>query len=213
MQDRPNIAKPMTKNQQRRAKKNMQDQNTTEHLADSKLEDGPTNKPIYERYEDILRKKQDKIERLRQQELIKAQQKDPDSFFSNHRPTLCDKSREIVQEMGRSKTPVPPNYDTRVSKQVNQFIKLSRDWGDLRKRNLSNIEKTLEKKFKQEHTFRPKIDKGSARIYKSIGEEKGLARSFINRFEVFQEKKHDKVEKLKQAQDNAFTFKPATLEN
>jgi hypothetical protein len=78
-----------------------------------------TRKPIHERYEDIIKKKQEKIKVLKQVEHEKAVLRDPDSYFSNHVPKLCKKSREIVANLGRSKTPAPEEYDTTVSKKVN----------------------------------------------------------------------------------------------
>lgn len=66
----------------------------------------PKTKPIYERYEDILRQREENVRLLREKDHLRKMKENPDNYVSNHMPKMCERSREIALQLGRSRTPV-----------------------------------------------------------------------------------------------------------
>jgi len=64
-------------------------------------------KPIHERVNDLIKTKNTKINKLREEKLLREKSADPESFEPSFKPQLCKKSINMIKHKeGKSTTPV-----------------------------------------------------------------------------------------------------------
>lgn len=143
----------------------------------SRLMSKKQSSPIYQRYQDILEKKEQKRKELQQSVLEEKMENHPEDFFYNFTPSL----NQSQITAGKS----PRKFD--------EFLKELKVWNTVKQRKkYQRVREELKKQ--SEYTFRPKINDNSLKII--MGKE---LPSFLEKESSFLEKmnstKREKIEK------------------
>ena len=94
---------------------------------------GPSLKPIHERYEEVIREKEQKLEQKRYDKLLEQIAKDPlNHGMAPHQPTINPESKRILENKGVQFVDVlseETGGNVDMKRQIfKDFIKSSEDW-------------------------------------------------------------------------------------